>query len=218
MDSYKLFMENFNISKEDLFDWGIENTIFPKGEVVEEFWEILKYRIINGDKVYIRGYGRDAHGTELYRGLYGYIFGNINVIKDPTNNAIPQKNVQNLTKRKRNIEIYNYQVSHIFGRTKNIFMFEAPWNVCFIPKIMDPFTGHESKGEWPVEYQDRFIKKAVSLYEKYIMDYNSLLEKYQVQEKTNEYINKLYTLREKKEVNQFKKDCEKEMEPILMRV
>ena len=216
MDSYRLFMENFKISKDDLFDWGIENTIFPNVEVVDVFWNKLKDRIVNGEKVYIRGYGRDAHGTELYKGLYGHIFGNFNVIKDPTNNAIPQKNIQNLTSKKRNVEIYNYQVSHIFGRTKNIFMFEAPWNVCYTPKIMDPFTGHESKGEWPVEYQDRFIKKAVSLYEKYIIDYNLLLKKYEMKDRTNEYINNLFMLKEKKEVDQFKNDCEKEIEPIVI--
>lgn len=216
MDSYSIFMENFDISKNDLFDWGIENTIFPNEKVVEVFWEKLKYRIVNGEKVYIRGYGRDAHGTELYKGLYEHIFGNINVTKDPTNNAIPQKNIKNLTKLTRNKDIYNYQVSHIFGKTKNIFLFEAPWNVCYTPKIMDPFTGHESKGEWPVEYQDRFIKKAVSLYEKYIVEYNSLLEKYEVKDKTNEYINNLYKVRDNVEVDQFKNDCKKEVESIAI--
>lgn len=47
-------------------------------------------------------------------------------------------------------------------------MFEAPWNICYTPKIIDPFTGHESKGDLPEEFQEYFLKYAQKKYKKYI--------------------------------------------------
>ena len=31
--------------------------------------------------------------------------------------------------------------------TKNALTFNAPWNIVYMPKLFDPFTGHESKGD-----------------------------------------------------------------------
>ena len=45
---------------------------------------------------------------------------------------------------------------------------------------------------------------------------NLLLKKYEMKDRTNEYINNLFMLKEKKEVDQFKNDCEKEIEPIVI--
>lgn len=147
MDSYQNFLDNFKIDENDFFRWGISTTIFPPVSKVKEEWSSLIRRISNNQTVYIRGYGRDAHGTKLYKNLYKELFNNYHVKKDPTNNDRPQKLIYKLTGYKRNNNIYNFQTSHIWGRTKNIFMFEAPWNICYTPKITDPFTGHEAKGE-----------------------------------------------------------------------
>lgn len=157
MDSYIKFFQNFGIDINSAFSWGIENTIFPSMDIVEKAWRELLAKITNNQTVYIRGYGRDAHATHLYFDFYKYLFNNECVKKDPTNNAIPQRNIEKFTGLKRNRDIFNYQVSHIFGRTKNIFLFEAPWNIAYVPKIMDPFTGHEAKGDLPLKYQAMFL-------------------------------------------------------------
>lgn len=47
----------------------------------------------------------------------------------------------------------------MFGRTKNIYAFTAPWNIVYMPKILDPFTGHEAKGEMVDEYRMLFQKQ-----------------------------------------------------------
>ena len=57
--------------------------------------------------------------------------GNESVTKDSTNNAEPAKIIRELTgcskiKNARHEPIRNYQISHIFGRTKNVFAFTAP--------------------------------------------------------------------------------------------
>ena len=80
-DSYYDFMNYFHVKPKDLFAWGMEATIFPKVEAVEDEWEDLKRRVFHNEAVSIRGYGRDAHGTDLYINFYKYIFKNVKIKK-----------------------------------------------------------------------------------------------------------------------------------------
>lgn len=176
-DSYYMFMEAFNISYKDLIQWGIDNIIFPPIKEVDDEWRDLKNRIEKNEKVFIRGYKRDAKGTNSYQEFYKFSFGNENVCKDPTNNDHPQRIIKKLTGLNRNTNIFNYQVSHIWGRTKNIYLFEAPWNICYVPKIIDPFTGHEAMGEIPRDFSKCLRATAQEKYRKYIDDYNELISK-----------------------------------------
>ena len=98
----KKFLEYFQISKEDFFDWGIKATIFPPLERVQKEWGELKFRIFNDKPVYIRGYGRDAHGTQLYLDLYKYLFNNKSILKDPSNNTAPTRLIEKSTGLKKN--------------------------------------------------------------------------------------------------------------------
>ncbi len=215
MDSYQSFLSHFNISQDEFLEWGIDAIIYPPIDKVDEEWGNLKRRIFSNEIVYIRGYGRDAHGTKLYQNLYSYIFRNNSVKKDATNNAVPTQHIRNMTGLTKNKDIYNYQISHIWGRTKNIFMFEAPWNICYVPKIMDPFTGHESKGEMTEKYRKLFIDTAYTRYKHFIDEYNSMLVQYNVKEKVNTYISYLKdTDIAEKELSQFIKDVESELSPI----
>lgn len=214
-DSYQEFLDFFGISKDDLYKWGINSTIFPSFPEVDDAWEDLKDRIFNDKVVYIRGYGRDAHATQLYKDLYMYLFNNHNIEKDSTNNALPHRHIQKLTGLRRNKDIYNYQVSHIWGHTKNVFLFEAPWNICYTPKIIDPFTGHETRGVWPAEFQKLFVSHARKMYKKYIDEYNQLLIDYDVENKLNAYLNTLKGTISEKEFARFEKDVRSELSPIV---
>lgn len=214
LDSYEKFLSDFDIDIDTFLEWGINSTIFPPLHAVEEAWERHKWKIMNNQTVYIRGYGRDAHGTQLYIDLYRDLLGNCNVKKDPTNNSQPHKHIQTLTGLKRNDDIFNYQVSHIWGHTKNIYLFEAPWNICYVPKLMDPFTGHETKGKWPETYQKLFLAKAYELYNPYVNDYNELLGKYDIERRTEEYVESLRNTIPDKELEQFTRDVLRELAPI----
>jgi len=108
----------------------------------------------------------------MYLDMYKCILNNENVKKDATNNLELQKIISQLTGHKRNVNLFNYQVSHIFGKTKNVFLFEALWNIALVPKIIDPFTGHETKGIWSVEYQKKFSAYASEIYVEFIDEYN----------------------------------------------
>lgn len=149
LDGYKIFMQEFNITEDRLIEFGIKETIYVDQDIVREEWKALKSRVLDGSsKVFIRGYGREARGTDLYLTMYSNIFGHNQFFKDPTNNTSPANMIKWLTGYSRQEkptskykQLRNYQVSHIFGQTKNPFSFTAPWNIVYIPKIMDPFTG-----------------------------------------------------------------------------
>lgn len=187
IDSYECFFKKFNIGKEDFYKFGLEETIYAPDEEIEEYWNELKRRVINNEKVYIRGYGRDAHGTTLYKKFHIKVFGNENIIKDSTNNSKPQGLIEKLTGLRRKKNLLNYQVAHIFGMTRNALMFEAPWNIALVPKIIDPLTGHESNGAWAMEYQKLFIANMRKKYAKYIDEYNEIAIKYDFKGKMQEF-------------------------------
>jgi len=215
MDSYRDFLDYFKIDKQSLFDWGISATVFPDPSKVALEWENLKKRVFNNEVVYIREYGRKGL-TDLLQDMYCTLFDNCNVMIDSSNNTAPTKHIQYLTGLKKNEDICNYQVAHIWGRTKNLFMFEAPWNICYAPKIMDPFTGHESTGEWPKEYQKMFIAKAYELYKPFIEDYNQLLVEYDIPARANEYVLTLVDeFSSEKDFTKFAERVREELSPVI---
>lgn len=216
LDSYDLFIKEFKLTKENLFEFGIKYTIFPQLEKVEEQWKNLKHRIYNNGVVSIRRYGRSSN-NQMFIDLYKYLFNNRNVRIDPTNNLKPQKVLSELTGHKRNVDLFNYQVSHTFSRTKNIFLFEAGWNLTFTPKIVDPLTGHEAKGRWPEEYQGLFLLHVMEKYQSFIDNYNQIVT-------DTDFLNQIDTylciLKKSSgttsQVIQFEKDLEREFAPILI--
>ncbi len=224
-DSYKSFFEYFNIDFKKVIKFGVEiDTIYPDPDKINGVWEKLIKSVENNEEVYIRGYGRDAHGTALYQDLFRILLNNNNIKKDPTNNAKPTQLLQNITNFSKTIKkdngkkerISNYQVTHIFGQTKNPFLFTAPWNIVWKSKMLDPFTGHESKGENTDEYKKAFIQKSKELYSKYIDEYNVLASKYFTNEKLEEAFNKMNIDSEidEKVFNKFKDDARIELKII----
>jgi hypothetical protein len=211
IDSYQIMLDTFNISKDEFYRFGIENTIYPEYDLVVKSWMDLKARLFSNKTVYIRGAGRDAKGTPLFLEFYKILFNNSNIAKDSTNNLNPQKLIEQLTGLERNSDIYNYQVSHIYGRTKNPLMFEAAWNIAYVPKIIDPLTGHETKGIWPDEYQKKFTKYTNLKYEKLIVEYNGIIKSLKINETLQRYLNSLKSRGvDEKRINQFEKSIRRE--------
>jgi hypothetical protein len=179
-DSYQRFLSEFEISELQFFDFGLKDIIYIPKEVAENEWEILKKKIQNNEEVFIRGFGRDAKGTYLYQKLYELLIDNNHVKKDPSNNTEPTKLMKQLTgfsktKSSRHQILRNYQVAHVFGRTKNVYAFAAPWNLVYIPKIMDPFTGHEAKGEAVERFTALFQKQTYDKFSNLIDEFNEIM-------------------------------------------
>ena len=192
-DSYERFFSEGYISKEQFFDFGIRETIYPPIKKAKEGWEDLKTRIRNNGSVYMRGFGRNSNGSYLFQEFYSQVLGNENVKIDSTNNNEPTAVIRDMTgyskiKSAKHKPIRNYQVSHIFGRTKNIFLFTAPWNIAYLPKIIDPFTGHEAKGDLVKEFQTMFQQKSYIHFEPLIADYNQIVCASDFQARVNAYL------------------------------
>ena len=196
MDSYKKFFNETKITKEDFFRFGIEETIFANISKAKSEWKTLSERI--RDKCqkpfYIRGYGRDSSNSNLYTEFYKEVF-EISVEKDGSGNGYPRKLIENMTgfsknptKKSQHRKIKNYQVSHIFGKTKNVFMFTAPWNIAYVPKIIDPLTGHEACGCMVEEYTDKFRQEAYTRFNDLIDDYNKIISEKIQSKRFNEYL------------------------------
>ncbi|EPF28976.1 hypothetical protein DWB79_06175 [Treponema medium] len=178
LDAYKQFFKFY--SKDDLFTFGLDNIIsIDKQKAVIE-WNKLKSNINNKSaNLYVRSSGRNASGNSILQQLYKDVF-ELNIRFDPTNNAKPTKLLEDNTGYKKNLTIFNYQVSHVFGQTKNVYCFTAPWNIVFIPKIIDPFTGHEAKGDYVDEFKNLFKNHIYKLYKELIDEYNEITNDYRI--------------------------------------
>jgi hypothetical protein len=221
-DAYQLFFEKFiDGKKHKFFEFGLEQTIFADANKSKESWESLKYRLNNNEQVYIRRYGTGGRNTHLYIEFYEYVFNNSNIKSDPTNNKAPRKLLEEMTgymKRpnKGFKKIQNYQISHVFGRTKNALAFTAPWNIVYLPKLLDPFTGHEAKGDDVVEFTKLFQKQCFDTFEGQILDFNEIMQSDKLKSKLADgietvAINNQLTEKQKKP---FAKSVNSEFAPI----
>lgn len=190
-DSYEVFFSRGYITKEQFFQFGLEETIYAPPDAAAELWQDLKSKIAADQNVFIRSFGRNAGGTKHFLEFYEEVLGKKNITQDPTNNAAPGAIIAKLTGHKKNKTIRNYQISHIFGRTKNIYAFTAPWNIAFVPKMLDPFTGHEAKGDLIAEYQTLFKQRAVDLFRPLIEDFNATMTDQTLCKNIEDYLQKI---------------------------
>ena len=93
-------------------------------------------------------------------------------------------------------------------------MFECPWNICYTPKLMDPFTGHESSGKISSIFKTMFLKRAYSIYEPFISEYNNIILQYDIQNKIDEYLASTEFTLSEREINRFRNDAKKELSCI----
>lgn len=220
-DSYKQLFSTGLITKDQLFEFGLSETIYVDTKTAEIEWESLKDRIQYGKEVFIRGFGRDAKGTHLFQKFYSNLIGNHQVTKDPTNNAVPTKLLREWTGYSKSggksyKPIRNYQISHVFGKTKNVYSFTAPWNIVYVPKIIDPFTGHEAKGSYVDEYTQLFQKETFKRFRSLIDDFNQIVSNSKFQENIKTAIELMSHMEEftSKDIEKLESAIKTEFSPI----
>jgi hypothetical protein len=195
-DAYEKFFDYFPISPDDFFDFGIRELIhIPIHEASIE-WQDLRRRVESSGTVVVRGSGRNGVNNDRLLGFCKSTFGHSGFEIDRTNNAAPAQLLQRLTGYSKTSKvgcqpIGNYQVSHVFGRTKNPYAFTAPWNVVYIPKIIDPFTGHEAPGELSQQFQKRFTSHVYEIFKPLIDDYNEVVTSSRFVNRIEDYIESL---------------------------
>lgn len=213
-DAYKEMFEHFRTTKEEFYQWGLKSIIYPKPELVQDSWNDLKKRAFDNGEIFIRAYGRKGYASVIFQDLYSKLLKNNHVQIDSTNNAQPTQLIQSLTGYKKGDSIINYQVSHIFGKTKNPFMFTAPWNICFTPKMIDPLTGHETQGPYPKEFQRLLKDNVFERYGKYIYEFNELMEKWCPADRVKEILDKVLSDHADIKMTSVQKDVALELSPI----
>lgn len=190
-DSYKEFLQHFNISKDEFYDFGLSNIIFAPFSFAKESFEDAKHMLLTNQKLSIRSYGRQGKSSNLFLNLYKYLFNNNNIKVDASNNAGAKRAIQNATGNKINYNIFNYQVSHIWGRTKNPILFESVWNICLVPRLYDPLTGHECTNGWNEEFSKMLRKKTYEQFSSIIDEYNDFVLSMDIIPKIRKFSNML---------------------------
>lgn len=168
------------ISVNDLFDAAFEELEEKRkmmdNQSIWEQWEALIDDVkdkSSKNSVSVRSHGRNGNGNDKLIEILESVFERHFKI-DASNNTLPKRIMKQYYK---NFDYQNYQTSHIFEqRTNNPFLFGAPWMVCLCPKILDPFTGHESRGV--NELTGRFIDWAYKTNKEFIEEYNEIIISY----------------------------------------
>lgn len=185
-DAYKSTCERLGSSVDHLFDAGFKEIIWPLETHQENLWFDLLSRIDSNRaltqseqdipdecQVYVRGAKKQKERQNEIQEFIRRFVG-IRVNLDPNDNQKPTHLLEVTTGRRLKSDIRNYQVAHIFeGRTSNPYLFCAPWMTCFVPRIIDPFTGDECPGYGHL--RKKFIKEGYKRAEKYIIQYNNNL-------------------------------------------
>ena len=224
LDSYENFLLEFRIPIDQFLDFGIKSVIYIPADIAKENWDSLKIKISNEEEVFVRGFGRDSKKTPLLLDFYKHLLGNSHVYKDSSNNSQPTKMIKELSgyskvKSSKYELIRNYQISHIYGRTKNIYAFTAPWNIAYIPKIYDPFTGHEAKGDMVKEFSSRLKIQTYKKFKPLIEDFNNIVTRSVFTDKLNKSLdilnndNKNFT---QKQLNKLNESIKSEFLPITL--
>ena len=203
IDGYTEFFSFFfgENNKEEISKklWAFaKKSMYMIDEEKDEAWKSLNSRIddrLNKSekyiqdkkitKVYVRTFGDKGNSEtkSLLERFYKYIFSNKEVISlDSSNNSAPSSTLNKYTKYTKNKDhkskniLFNYQVSHVFGKTLNCYAFTAPWNVVYLPKVSDPYTGHESKGELTEQFTEKLQEFVKSNYREQIREFNQTME------------------------------------------
>ena len=190
IDSYEQMVPEY-ISKEDFFRFGVEKTIYIPDSKVKEEWTSLKKKINAGKPVFMRGM-KNSVDNQLFFDFYKELFNNEQVKKDPSNTQNPAKVIEALTGYKKSKDLKNYQLATLFGKSKNIFAFTAPWNMAYIPNILDPLLNTEARSDLAKEFQAHFFKHNVEKFKSYVDEFNEMVTNPHFLRQVDDHFHTLY--------------------------
>jgi len=190
IDSYEALIGEY-ISKEDFFKYGLEKTIYIPQDKVEKGWKRIKDNINNNKAIYMRGF-KDSTSTRISSIFYTAMFKNDYVKKDPSNTQTPAKLIEELSGYKKSKDLRNYQLASVFGKGRNALAFNAPWNIVYIPSILDPLLSSDSNSALAKEYQAEFQKHVYSKFKTYINEYNDIVGNHHFLRVMDEFFERMF--------------------------
>lgn len=193
LNSYEEVIRAYGITVERFYDVGIEMCLFAdRGEAMRN-WRELKARFLREDETGLPM--RMVVHEQALREFYQELF-QLELVKDPDGNQAPNTALCKLLGIKKPA---NYTCVHIFGGTNNPLLFNALFNVCYIPAIYAPLTtdNRHKMTKLHAGFRARFMRKVQELYGDIIKEYNAFLEEQRIMERIeSERINpKLYPKR-----------------------
>jgi len=214
LDSYEALIPEY-ISKEEFFRFGLEKTVYIPDSQVKQEWTALKEKIKSNKPVFMRGL-KDSGSNHLFFEFYAKVFKNEQVKKDPSNTQNPAKVIEELTGLKKSKDLRNYQLASIFGKSRNILAFTAPWNIVYIPNMMDPLLGADARGDLAKEYQTLFLQHSYEKFKPYIDEFNDMLTNEHLLRMIDEHMKKLYddSMHKQDALIKFEEVMREELSPI----
>jgi hypothetical protein len=154
----------------------------------------------------------------MFLDFYRQVLKNERVKKDPSNSQNPSKIIESLTGYKKSKDLKNYQLASIFGCSRNIYTFCAPWNIVFVPNILDPFLNVDANSEMAKEYQILFKQHSYEKFKPYIDEYNEIVGSQHFQRKIDEYFTQQYdhSINDKEVIARVEKIISEEIAPIKL--
>jgi len=172
LDSYEALIPQY-ISKEDFFRYAIEKTIYIPDSEIRLEWDNLRKKLESNKAVFVRG-SKASSENQLIFDFYKTVFKNDSVKKDPSNTQNPTKLMDTLSGYTKK-DLKNYQLYSPFGKSKNVLCFSSPWNLIYIPKILEPLLNEDSKSELALDFKKFFLKEIYNKFKIYIDEYNKIV-------------------------------------------
>ncbi len=214
IDAYEGLIPEY-ISQEEFFRFGLEKSIYIPDEKVKKEWDALKQKLASNKPLFIRGV-KDSLTNQLFYDFYAKVMENQHVKKDPSNTQSPTKIMETLSGYKKSKDLRNYQLASIFSRSRNVLAFNAPWNIVYIPNMIDPLLGPDARGDMALQYKEVFQKHCYEKFKPYIQEFNDMITNVHFLRNKDQYLNALYDngMQDREIVSRFETILEEEFAPI----
>jgi hypothetical protein len=202
LDSYEALIPEY-ITKEEFFRYGVEKTICIPDSKIKDEWDKLRKKLENNKAVFTRGSKASAE-NQLIFDFYKTVFKNDSVKKDPSNTQNPTKVMDSLSGYTKK-DLKNYQLFSPFAKSKNALCFCAPWNIVYIPKILEPLLSAEASSPLAKEFKEYFLTHLYKKFKTYIDEYNKIVTNDHFVRSMDDYFRGMYenTYQDKAHVKKF---------------
>ena len=179
LNSYEEVIREFGISVERFYEVGIKMCLFADREEAMKDWQMLRSIFLKRSKP---GMAMRMVVHEYWLRRFYYDLFRLELEKDPDGNQAPNTALCKLLGINKPA---NYTCVHVFGGTNNPLLFNALFNVCYIPAIYAPLTTDNRRKMTPLHegFRRRFMAKVYELYGDIICEYNEFLREQRIMEK-----------------------------------
>lgn len=178
LNSYEEVIREYGITAERFYEVGIKLCLFVEPEVAMQDWHQLREQFLSKKKpgMGLRMVMHEPWLRVFYRDLFG-----LELVKDQSGNQAPNALLCDLLGIKKPA---NYVCAHVFGGTNNPLLFNALFNICYIPAIYAPLTSDNRHKMTPlhVGFRQRFMARVQELYGEVIDEYDAFLQELRVME------------------------------------